>query len=467
MSRRSFLPAILACLALVCAVNLVFAADGEMSAELIERIRTDFTMDVHTRAMYNALTATDIQKIAVNRDIIQEHNDVFSHKIKAKGITNQKSSGRCWLFAGLNVMRPAVIEKYKLPKFEFSQNYLAFWDKMEKANCFLEQVIEMRDRDPLDREMVILLKGPFGDGGWWRYVTDLIEKHGVVPSEIMPETASSGKTGMMNRLVSAKLRASAANIREMSAAGRRLDELRAEKEKILGEIYRMLVVNLGEPPTEFPYRFEDRDSVVSETKTYSPKQFYEEFVGVDLNEYVNIFNDPTKEYGKYYRIGMSRNMYDREDVTFANASIDLLKDVAMKSVLDNEPVWFACDVGKDQSSEHGIMAMDIYDYGSIYQVDIQMSKAERSLYRQSAPNHAMVFIGVDVKDDEPIKWLVENSWGTKKGKDVYWTLYDSWFDNHVYNVIVLKKYVPAEILSIFEQDPIDVPPWDPMYEIVK
>lgn len=464
MGARRLIIAIAMMLAIAAAS---FANDGGLAPETIEKIRGSFQMDDHTRAMYNAITNTGVNDIALNRDVIRQHNDVFSHKIKAKGITNQKSTGRCWLFAGLNVMRPAVIENYKLPKFEFSQNYLAFWDKMEKANCFLEQIIELRESDPLDREMTILLRSPWGDGGWWNYVVDLIEKYGVVPKDVMQETASSESTGMMNRIVSRKLRANAVKLRQMHTDGQSVDDLRAEKEKMLEEIYRMLVVNLGEPPTEFPFRFEDRDSNVSEMKIYTPLQFYDEFVGVDLREYVNIFNDPTKEYGKHYRMAMTRNMYDSEDVSYANVEIDALKMAAMRSVLADEPVWFACDVGEDQNGEHGIMAMDVYDYGSVYQIDMDLSKAERALYRESAPNHAMVFIGVDVKNDKPVKWLVENSWGTDRGDRGYWTLYDTWFDNHVYNVIVKREFVPDEILSIYEQDPIELPPWDPMYELFK
>ena len=443
------------------------ADEGALTAEFIESIRSSFRMDVSTRAMYNAITNNDIRQLALNRDILQQHNDVFSHKIKAKGITNQKSSGRCWLFAGLNIMRPAIIEKYKLDEFEFSQNYLAFWDKMEKANCFLEQIIERADVDLLDREMEILLRNPFPDGGWWKYVVDLIEKYGVVPKEVMPETNSSENTGMMNRIIGKKLRADAAHLRRMHAEGQSIDELRAEKEKSLREIYRMLAMNLGQPPEEFPYRFEDRDSVVSEMKMYTPLSFYESFVDIDLNEYVSIFNDPSKELGRHYTVRMSRNIYDGDDIHFGNVAITQLRDMAKNSVLADEPVWFACDVGKDQDGKNGIMAIDIYDYGSVYGTELHMSKAERALYRQSAPNHAMVFVGVDVRDGVPVKWLVENSWGTSRGDKGYWTLYDTWFDSHVYNIIVRKEFVPEKILAIYEQPAVVLPPWDPMYSLFR
>jgi len=445
----------------------LFAGEGALTNEDISQMRSALEMDVHTRAMYNAVTNNNIKELALNRNLLQKNNEVFSHKIKTKGVTNQKSSGRCWLFAGLNIMRPAVIEKYKLSEFEFSQNYLAFWDKMEKANCFLEYIIEFRDKDPLDREMEIILRSPFGDGGWWKYVVELIEKYGVVPKEIMPETNSSSNTGMMNKIISRKLRADAVKLRDLHIQGRSVEELRLEKKKMLADIYKMLVINLGEPPTEFKYRFEDRDSVVSSMKTYSPKSFFENFVGIDLHEYISIFNDASKDYGNHYSIRLSRNIYDGHDIDFTNVEIDKQKSIAKKSILDDEPVWFACDVGKDQNGKHGIMAMDIYDYSSIYNTSMDMTKAERALYRESAPNHAMVFVGVDINDEKPVKWLVENSWGSGKGNNGYWSLYDTWFDNHVYNIIVMKNFVPKDILKIYEMDPIILPPWDPMYSMLK
>lgn len=443
------------------------AGDGGLDEATISKIRGSFEMDSQTKAMYNAITNNDIKDLALNRDLIRDHNELFSYKIKTKGITNQKSSGRCWLFAGLNIMRPEVIKKHKLNKFEFSQPYLQFWDKMEKANNFLEYMIQFRDKDPLDREMEILLRKPIPDGGWWKYVVALIEKYGVVPIDIMPETKSSENTGMMNKILSKKLRADAVAIRNLGKEGASVDKLREEKEKMMAEIYKILVMNIGEPPTKFEWRYEDKDSTVSKMESFTPLSFYRDFVDIDLNQYVSVFSDPTKDYGKHYALEMSRNIFDDEDINYANVEIGLLKKMAMESVLDDEPVWFACDVGKDQSRDYGIMAMDIYDYGSIYNMDMILSKAERALFRESAPNHAMVFVGIDMKNDKPVKWRVENSWGKEKGSKGYWTLYDSWFDSHVYNVIVHKKYVPEEILKIYEQDPVILPPWDPMYSVIR
>jgi bleomycin hydrolase len=410
---------------------LSVAGDGGLNDATVSKIRQSYNMDSQTEAMYNAITNNDINDLALNRNLLREHNELFSHKIKTKGITNQKSSGRCWLFAGLNIMRPAVIKKYKLNKFEFSQPYLQFWDKMEKANNFLEHMIQFRDRDPQDREMEILLRNPIPDGGWWQYVVALIEKYGAVPLEIMPETNSSEKTRMMNKHLSEKLRMDAVKLRELGGEGQPVDELRAEKEAMLRDIYKILAMNMGEPPTEFVWRYEDKDSTVSAAKTYTPQSFYKDFVDFDLSRYVSLFNDPTKDYGIHYAISLTRNIFDGKDVDYANVEIGKLKELAMESVLEDEPVWFACDVGKDQNKDNGIMAMDIYDYGSIYDVDLGLSKSDRVRFRDSAPNHAMVFVGVDIKDDKPVKWLVENSWGKDNGRDGYWTLYDTWFDNHV------------------------------------
>ncbi|MFC1792358.1 aminopeptidase C [Planctomycetota bacterium] len=454
-------------LVVVLAVSSLFADEGALTTRVLDKIHSSFEMDTHTRAMYNSITNNDASNLALNREVLRRHNEIFSHKIETKGIANQKKSGRCWLFAGLNVLRPKLIENNNLESFEFSQNYLAFWDKLEKANSFLENIIEFADRDILDREMEFLLRKPIPDGGYWENVVNLVEKYGVVPHEIMPETNSSGNTSLMNALISRKLRADAVKLRNMHEQIMSPKKLRREKKKMLAHVYKMLVLNLGQPPAEFQWRFEDANSVVSKISSYSPKSFYEEFVNVDLRQYVDIFNDPSKEYGKHYSINLTRNIHEGDDAHFANVKMQILKEIAIKAVLDDEPIWFSCDVGKDQSREHGIMAVGMFDYDSIYMTDMAMTKAQRSLFRESVPNHAMVFIGVDMQKDKPTKWLVENSWGDDKGSKGLWTLYDSWFDTNVYSIIVKKKYVPKEILDIYEQPATKLLPWDPVYSFVQ
>ncbi|MFQ5869126.1 MAG: aminopeptidase C [Candidatus Zixiibacteriota bacterium] len=440
---------------------------GGIARDDIERFQESFKPDPATRAVMNAVTNNDVKKLALNREMLTAHNNLFNHRIKTKGITNQKSSGRCWLFAGLNIMRPKVIKELKLNDFEFSQNYLFFWDKMEKANTFLEGIIETRDRDPMDRELQILLKSPFPDGGYWFYVVDLIDKYGVVPKSIMPETENSENTGMMDRLICRKLRQDAALLRRMSDQGTSTKKLRAKKKEMLEEIYKLLVINLGTPPTEFEWRYEDRDTVVSELRTYTPQSFFKEVVNMNLKDYVSLFNCPTRPTGKLYQIRMTRNVYDREDMTFINIKNERLKEYTLHSVLSDDPVWFGCDVGKEDSYEHGIMSPGIYDYESLYGVDFHLTKEERILYWDSVPTHAMVFIGVDTLQGRPLKWLVENSWGTGRGDDGLWTMYDQWFDQYVYNVIIHHKYLPKEVLAILKTRPEVLPPWDPMYSIIK
>jgi len=436
--------------------------EGGLTPDVIQEVRQSFKMDTSTRALMNALTNNEIKKLALNREMYVAHDKLFNHKIKAKGMTNQKKSGRCWLFAGLNTMRPKVIEKYNLKEFEFSQSYLFFWDKFEKANAFLELIIETRDRDPLDRELQMILESPFPDGGLWIFVVELIEKYGVVPKSVMPESEQTSSTGMMDRLISRKLRQDAALLREMSQSGATLFELRSRKVEMLKDIYRMLILHFGVPPTEFQWRYESKDSVVSEVKTYTPQSFFEEVVDVDLRDYVPIYNHTLRPYNKLYQMRLSRNIYDRPDNVVINLDTQQMREFALKQLLDNQPVYFACDVGKEDSYEHGIMSPKIYDYEALYGLDFTMTKADKFRYRESRSTHAMVFVGVDTLEGKPTKWLVENSWGDEKGDKGYWTMYDKWFDEYVYKVIINKKYLPKQVLDILKTEPIVLPPWDPM-----
>jgi bleomycin hydrolase len=436
--------------------------EGALSSDIINQVRQSFNMDPATRALMNALTNNDIKKLAVNREKRMAHDDIFNHKIEAKGITNQKKSGRCWLFAAFNVMRPQVMEKYKLKKFEFSQSYLFFWDKFEKANLFLELIIEMRDRDPLDRELQMILESPFPDGGLWIYAVELIEKYGAVPKSVMPESEQTDNTGMMDRIVSRKLRKDASILREMSRNGATVSDLRARKVEMLKDVYKMLVLNMGVPPTEFQWRYETKDSIVSQVKSYTPKGFFEEVVNVNLRDYVPIYNHPLHPYDRLYQMRLNRNMYDRPDNIFLNLDTQRMRELALKQLLDDQPVYFACDVGKEDNYELGIMSPKIYDYDSFYGLDLSMSKADKFRYLESHSTHAMVFVGVDTLDGKPVKWLVENSWGNERGDKGYWTMYDEWFDEYVYKVIIHKKYLPDRILDIMKTQPVILPPWDPM-----
>jgi bleomycin hydrolase len=457
--------------------------DGALTPALLESLREGYEMKDGDLARHNAITNNDIDSLALNRTIVAGEDGLFSHRIKTKGITNQKSSGRCWMFAGLNTMRPRIIHELKIDDFEFSHAYLQFWDKMEKSNLYLEDIMALRDVDRLDREWLLVNEWNTGDGGWWNYVTGLIEKYGVVPASVMPETHSSENTNTMNTILGRLLRAQAVALMKSHKEGATLEALRKQKEKSLEEVYRFLTLNLGEPPVEFEWRYQanpkkdedDKDDKkeeeeespkvenerLSEPRTYTPKSFYHEFVGLDLQQYVCLQHDPSQPLNRHYQFDRASNIAGKTDMDFANLEIETIKSIAVKSVLANEPMWFAANVSIDQSSKHGLMEHNLFDYETLFGLDLAISKTDRSIFGVGASNHAMVLMGVDLKDGKPQKWLVENSWGGEKGNKGTWTLYDRWFDEYVTTVIVNRAHVPAEVLAIFEQKAESLPAWYP------
>ena len=477
--------------------------DGTLTPGQIEKIRSEFQLDGHLRAVRNALTNTGIRDIAKNRDVIADFDKKFSHKIKTKGISNQKSSGRCWMFAGFNTIKPVLMENLDLSDFEFSHIYLQFWDKMEKANSFLEYMIAYRERDLQDREVVFLLRSPAPDGGYWENFADLVTKYGVIPKEAMAESASSESTGMMNKALARLLRNSAVELREIYEDTGSVRQMREAKERMLAEVYQLLVLNLGEPPEEFTWRHKGKDEgddeeevgadgddgddeedaddededeeegddddgyaveqEWSEARRYTPRSFYDECVGLDLSEYVKISDDPIRPKGQHYEIRMTKNLYDGRNSNYANVSIEMLREVTKTVLLANKAVYFAADVSPDQDSSSGIMARNLYDYESIYALDMGLNKTERLLFRDSTINHGMAFIGVDLVEGEPVKWLVENSWGSSRGSGGLWTMYDDWFRDNVYHIIVHRDYVPDEVLEILERPAEELRVWDPMW----
>jgi bleomycin hydrolase len=441
-------------------------ADGALTDQMIEALRSSCPLEGDTKLRHHALAGNDIKKIALNRSLYTATDPYFTDQIEIKGITDQQKTGRCWLFAGYNILRPGVQEKLNIEKFELSQSYGQFWDKLEKANLFLESVIRTAGLDIQDRKVEWLLKRPFPDGGQWNMVVALCDKYGVVPKEIMPETNSSANTATMNRLITRKLRQGALALRALAAAGKPDAAFEAKKLDILKDVYRMLVLHLGEPPAEFTWRYEDKDKKISEAKTYTPVQFYREVVGRDLSDYVCLYHCPAHPLNALYQIELDRNLFDRENMTFINTGIQDLKDLAVAQLLDNEGVWFGCDVGKDLYSDKGFMAAGMYDYEALYGVDLTLGKEDRIRSHDSVPTHAMVIIGVDRPGDEPAKWLIENSWGDERGDDGKYTMTDPWFDEYVFAVIVNKKYLPERLAKILETEPTILPPWDPMYSLV-
>ena len=454
---------------------------GALTPQFLAELQDGYQMDEGDRARHNAVTNNSVKALALNREVVRGDDGYFSHRIKSKGITNQKKSGRCWMFAGLNVIRPQVIRDHNMEEFEFSTSYLQFWDKLEKSNLYFESIIELRDAGYLDRDWEVVHKWTLGDGGWWNYVDGLVEKYGVVPASVMPETQSSENTATFNHILDRLVWSRAARIFALHEQGAEPAALRAEKRKALKEVYRFLVINLGEPPTEFVWRYKlkknkgekpaDSDKAknkvtlaeesLSPPASYTPRSFYQKFVGVPLKDYVCLFNDPQSELGKHYRFKRARNMVGKQDMHFVNIKMDTMKEIAVASVLANEPLWFAANVGIDQSRDLGLMQHRLYDYESLFGIDLTLSKADRTRFHGGTANHAMVLMGVDLADGKPRKWLVENSWGAKNGSQGTWTIYNDWFDKHVYNIIVHKRHVPARIMKIFADQPRELPSWYP------
>ena len=442
------------------------AALRPMDEAYLKRLANATKMEGPNRAIHNVLAAEDAKKVSLNHDILKAHHNFFNHTVEVKGVTDQQKSGRCWLFSSLNILRPVVMEKYHLDEFEFSECYLSFYDKFEKANMFLEDMLDTSELGPDDREVQTILKYAYSDGGFWTNAVALIEKYGVVPKSAMPETFTSQNTDTISNNIVRLLKSDAVKLLKMKKAGKPMTEIRQEKRRMLADIYRIMVLHYGQPPKTFVFRYKDKDGKEHKTKEITPKEFYKEYVGVDLGNYVDLTHDPTQPTGKLYRIRRTRAMIDGPDLMYANCSIETLKDLTQKSILENEPVSFGCDVAQQMDSKLGIMALKLHDYDSLYGTKLtQMTKAERLLYKEATVSHAMVFVGVDLVDGKTTKWKVENSWGDDRGDKGYFTMYDSWFDEHVYTIVVNKRFLPEKIQKIFKQKPKELPQWYPLNEV--
>lgn len=436
---------------------------GGISNEMLQNIRQSYQETPSDKALRNAIGNNDIRKLVLNQDNLKAMDTNFSDRVESKGIADQKSSGRCWLFTGLNVMRAKMIAQYGMGAFEFSQVYCSFWDQLEKSNLFLQGVIDT-SKKPMDDKMVDwLFKNPISDGGQFTGISDIIGKYGVVPKEVMPETNSSDNTSQMANLIGLKLREFGLQLREQAAKGAKPAALEANKVKMLSTIYRMLVLNLGVPPTEFTWTRKDAKGKAVETKQYTPQSFFKEYVNKDLtNSYVMVMNDPTRDFYKSYEIDFDRHRYDGRNWTYVNLPIEDIKQMAISSIKDSTMMYFSCDVGKFLNSERGLLDINNFDYASLMGTDFGMNKKQRVQSFASGSSHAMTLMAVDIKDGKPTKWMVENSWGMK-GYQGHLIMTDEWFNEYMFRLVVDKKYVPAKVLEILKQKPTRLPAWDPMF----
>ena len=438
--------------------------DGGISAEMLEQISKGYEGNASDKALRNALAVAPIGTLALNAENAAMIDTHFSDRVKTKGITDQQSSGRCWLFTGLNVLRAKMIDKYELPGMEFSQNYLFFYDQLEKANLFLQGVIDTKDLPFEDRKVDWLFSNPLSDGGQFTGVSNLITKYGLVPSEAMPETYQANNTSQMATLIKLKLREFGLELREAASAGANAKKLQAMKVEQLSQVYRMLALCLGEPVKEFEWIRCDKSNNIVSRKTYTPKSFYDEFIGEDLeNNYIMIMNDPCREYGKVYEIDYDRHVYDGHNWVYVNLPVERIKEMAIASIKDNTAMYFSCDVGKFANSKKGVLDINNFDYESLMGVTFGMDKKERVQTHASGSSHAMTLIAVDIVDGKPVKWMVENSWGPAAGYQGNYIMTDEWFNEYMFRLVVEKKYVPEDVLKMLDQKPVQLPAWDPMF----
>ncbi|MBE6468564.1 MAG: aminopeptidase [Coriobacteriaceae bacterium] len=415
----------------------------------------------------NATTASGIRAAARDVDAAAAATTTFDIQLEQGEPTNQERSGRCWMFASLNTMRFRIMKKLGVKTFELSEAYPLFWDKYERANWFFENVIASA-HEPLEgRELAFLLLDPLCDGGQWDMFRSLVKKYGVVPKEAMPETASSSNTGDLNKYLTRYLRGGAKRLRDAVAVGAHADELQAIKEELLEGVYRFLAISLGEPPASFDVRIRDEKNELKASGTYTPQEFFREFVDMDLDAYISIINAPTadKPYLRSYSVKYLGNVIEDGGVRYVNLPIEALRRVAVAQLKDGLPVWFGSDVDQGFLSSDGVLDPAALNVDALFDLPIEagLDKAARLDYGESLMTHAMTIQGVNLDEDgEPTRWRIENSWGEDHGKKGYDIGSAAWFDEYVYQVVVDKKYLTADELAAYESAPIELAPWDPM-----
>ena len=434
----------------------------------IEEFRKSFDSDPSATVAQNAVSNADLSTLALRRDLVQDMDFSFSTKLDDWNATNQRRSGRCWLFATLNLFRVGAMKKMNLKKFEFSQAHIHFWDKLERANHFLEAILETSDRPVDDRTIHFLLSDPIGDGGQWNMATNLIRKHGLVPMSAYPESHSSSNTRSMNTVLKDILRTSASEIRKILDDGGSNNEARRHKEGRMKEIWRVLCIHLGTPPEKFDWQWRDKDNEFHRKGTMTPLEFVDEYVEVDWEEYICIVNDPRNEYYRTYTVDFLQNVAGGPPVVYLNVPSNEMKDITQRLLENGTPVWMGCDVGKNMARKRGLWDAELYDLKGLYGIQFGMEKADRLRFGQTMMTHAMLFTGVDVVDGKPRRWRVENSWGSEdSGEKGFYTMNDNWYDEHMFEIAAHKDYLTDEMKSGLKGDPIVLPAWDPMGSLAR
>jgi bleomycin hydrolase len=439
----------------------------DITSAQLTAYREAFEADPSARVAQNAVCSTDINALTLNRDRVQSMDDSFSTKLDGWSVTHQHRSGRCWLFAALNLLRVGAMNKMNLKDFEFSQAHIHFWDKLERSNHFLETFIERSDRDIDDRTLHFMLHDPIGDGGQWNMATNLIRKHGLVPKSAYPESHSSSETRFMNGTLKEILRTSASELRSLIQSGADADAVRSHKESRMADIWRVLCIHLGTPPERFDWQWRDKDKTFHRAGSMTPQEFVAEYVTVDWENYVCLVHDPRNPVYQTYTVDCLQNVAGGPPVVYLNIPIDEMKAITQRLLEEGTPVWMGCDVGKHMDRKRGLWDASLFEPQALYGVQYAMDKAARLRFGQTMMTHAMLFTGVDVVDGTPRRWRVENSWGAENGVKGFYTMNDGWFDEYMFEIAAPTTHLSAAMRKGLETEPVVLPAWDPMGSLAR
>lgn len=437
----------------------------KLTKEALAAYQNAYAASPVMKAASLAISKHPIDEVVFDQNAANSVSHLFNHHIPTMSATNQKGTGRCWLFAALNVMRERTAKACNIEQFELSQNYMAFWDKLEKSNYVLESILNTLDEAPYSRLLDYILQTGVQDGGQWDMFVNLVEKYGVVPQSAMPETFLSSSTRSVNRVVNIKLRRTAAVMRKMHAEGASRAELEQVQAEVMGEIYSILCASFGCPPEQFDWEYKNKDGQIVREEGLTPKTFFEKYVAFPFDEYASIINSPTKDkpYNSLYTVRFLGNIVGGRPVSYLNTDIETMKAAVVKQLEAGEIVWFGSDCGWYGDRETGKWVVDMTDYSPLFGgVRFDTTKEERLDMRLSAMNHAMAITGYHEVNGKPVRYRIENSWGTERADKGYYVMDDKWFDEFVFQAVVRKEYLPAELLAAEKTEPIVLDPWDPM-----